>query len=468
MTTPAVPLASEAKRPDEAVHPRVSLASLEHAIAEKPPRREFLAQIDALRDPIHESLTDAYGDPYFAKLLWLKASNYLFARYQQVCRHVHLVARPVTLMLDPSNSCQLACPGCVHSTNQEFTARMLWPPGVMRPVVFETLLQRIGPFALHAVLYNYGEPLLNKRLPEFIEAAHGHGMGVQLSTNLSVPFDVERFVEAAPEFVILSIDGATQESYARFRRNGNLALVLDNLRRLVAAKRRRGAVRPVLVWRFLTFEHNLHEVEDALALAQEIGVDVFRVGTPFDVSLDEPTIRVATSERRGIHPLQPVAPSPTPALRAALRHHASVEERFEETWETRAAGLPEEPVRPDGKSCTWLYYNQSVDAGGRVIPCCIAPTTRKRLVFGDLAEGDSDPWNSSAYHLARLAFADREAFREARANTDEAPWCAVCPRQPDLTYDPQNGASDLVQLDPQNLLTAGDPGLWWRLAAHWS
>jgi MoaA/NifB/PqqE/SkfB family radical SAM enzyme len=283
-----------------------------------------------------------------------------------------------------------------------------------------------------------------------------------------VRFDVERFVESGPDFVILSIDGASQESYARFRKNGKLDLVLDNVRRLVEAKRRRGGTRPVLAWRFLTFEHNVHEVDEALRLAREIGVDVFLVGTPFDVSIDDPGVRVATSEKRGRHEIRPQSEQPDPPLRFLVRRCAAVEERFAQGWEALAAAHPEEPARPESGTCSWLYFNQSVDAVGRVMPCCIAPSTRKRLVFADLADGDPEPWNSEDYRLSRLAFADREAFRAAPRSRPDAPWCAVCPRRPGLTYDPQNGARELGQLDPAHALGGGDPGLWWRLAAGWN
>jgi MoaA/NifB/PqqE/SkfB family radical SAM enzyme len=444
------------------------LAALERAVGESWPRGAFLAALDATREHLHEALCDRYGDPYFAKLLWLKASNFLVASYHRAARHLHLVSRPVTLMLDPSNACQLSCPGCVHSSNEQFTARMLWPPGVMRPETFDALLGEIGPFSLQAVLYNYGEPLLNKWLPEFVEAAHGYGMKTQLSTNLSVRFDIERFVEAGPDYVVLSIDGASQESYGRFRKNGNLELVLDNLRKVVAAKRRRGTSRPLLVWRFLTFEHNVHEVDEALRLAGEIGVDVFLVGTPFDVSIDDPGVRVATSEKRGRHELRPAPAQPDPPFRALLRRHPLVEQRFTEGWEALAAGHPEEPARPGGGTCTWLYFSESVDALGRVMPCCIAPSTRKRLVFGDLAGGAVAAWNGEDYRLSRLAFADREAFRATPRSQPDSPWCAVCPRQPALTYDPQNGAHELTLLDPAGVLTGGDARAWARLAAGWS
>ncbi|MEB2343607.1 MAG: radical SAM protein [Deltaproteobacteria bacterium] len=423
--------------------------------------------MDATREPLLAALCDHYGDPYFAKLLWLKATNYLISSYHQACRHLHLVSRPATLMLDPSNACQLACPGCVHSTNEQFTARMLWPPGVMRPATFETLLSEIGPFALHTVLYNYGEPLLNKWLPEFVAAAHGYGMTAQISTNLSMRFDVERFVEFAPDYVILSIDGASQEAYGRFRKNGNLELVLDNVRRVVEAKRRRGSSRPTLAWRFFTFEHNVHEVDEALRLAREIGVDVFLVGTPFDVSIDDPGVRVATSAKRGRHELRPLPEAAEPPLRALLRRNAMVEQRFAEGWQTLAAGHPEEPARPASGTCAWLYFNQSVDALGRVMPCCISPTTRKRLVFGQLGDGTTEPWNSADFLLSRLAFADREEFRSVTRGNPEPPWCSVCPRQPGLTYDPQNGARDLALLDPENVLAGGAPHLWWELARTW-
>jgi len=461
-------LTSLAPSPSPAAAGSPLLAGLERAIAERWPRRAFLSAVDATRAPLREALCDRYGDEYFAELLWLKATNFLVSRYHQACRHLHLVSRPVTLMLDPSNACQLACPGCVHSANEEFTARMLWPPGIMRPATFATLLAEIGPFALNTVLYNYGEPLLNKWLPEFVETAHGYGMTAQLSTNLSVRFDVERFVEAAPDYVILSIDGATQDGYARFRKNGDLALVLDNLRRVVECKRRRGGSRPLLVWRFLTFEHNVHEVDEALRLAREIGVDVFLVGTPFDVSIDDPGVRVATSEKRGRHVLRPVPEGPEPPLRTLLRRSEHVAQRFADGWQALAAGHPEEPARPAGGTCSWLYFNQSVDALGRVMPCCIAPTTRKRLVFGNLGDGAAEPWNSEDFQLSRLAFADREEFRSAIQGKPEPPWCSVCPRQPGLTYDPQNGARDLSLLDPASALTGGEPRFWWELARAWS
>ena len=90
----------------------------------------------------------------------------MLARYHYAQSHSTLVSRPVSLMVDAANSCQLRCPGCVHSENANFTKAFLWPPGVMKSTAFVHLLERYGATATNTVLYNYGEPLLNKNLPQ--------------------------------------------------------------------------------------------------------------------------------------------------------------------------------------------------------------------------------------------------------------------------------------------------------------
>ena len=442
------------------------LQPLEAGIRERLPRREFLARVDATRHPIHEILCDHYGDPDFARLLYLKATNFVVSRYHYASRHAQLASRAVTLMLDPSNSCQLACAGCVHTENPEFRAQLQWPHGVMRPRTFAALLRDVGPFALNTVLYNYGEPLLNKWIAEFIELAHSYGMTTHLSTNLSMRFDVERFIEAGPDRVILSIDGVTQPTYARFRKGGDLDLVLENVRRMVELRRRRGVSRPFLTWRFFTFEHNVHEVDEVMRLAREIEVDQLIIGTPFDVSMDDPGVRVAVSEKRGRHDFVDLSTRvDNPPLRDLVRPHPELEALVEQGWSRRADAFPEEPRLDPGSTCVWLYYNMTVDAVGRVMPCCISPTLTKNLVFGNLADGSADLYNIDAFQEARLGFADRPRLEARRAGaTHAAPWCVSCPKQPLLTHAPINAARDLCALDFKRALFGADLGFWWRFA----
>jgi hypothetical protein len=113
----------------------------------------------------------------------------------------------------------------VHTANLQHARHFIWPDGVMKQSPFDKLLEEVGPFALNTVLYNYGEPLLNKNIADFVLAANSYGLSSWISSNISVRFDVERFILAQPTLMILAIDGVTQEVYSHYRRRGDLAVI---------------------------------------------------------------------------------------------------------------------------------------------------------------------------------------------------------------------------------------------------
>ena len=136
------------------------------------------------------------------------------------------------------------------------------------------LLKLYGPYAVGAYFCNYGEPLLNLNTPKLIRQAKEYLIGTALSTSLSVQrFDAEAYVESGLDFMVISIDGATQQVYERYRRNGDLELVFSNVRKLVEAKRKLRKRTPVLSWNFLAFEHNAHEIPLAANRARELGMN---------------------------------------------------------------------------------------------------------------------------------------------------------------------------------------------------
>ncbi len=407
---------------------------------------EFLEALDALQERLAGSLATAYGDSY-AALVALKVANFAAARWHHRNRHRRVASRPVSLMFDPSNACQLRCPGCVHSETAVARHGFDWPKGMAKLDQFERLMRWVGPFAFNVVYFNYGEPLLHKDIAEFLRISNGYGLSSTFSTNLSLPLDAERFVAAAPDYVILSIDGTTQDVYSFYRRRGNLELVLDNVRRLVEARRRLGRNRPFLSWRFFTFEHNVHQVDDAIALARRLGVDQIDISTPHDISDDDQRVRVTTSRRQGVHTFVPWTRRPPELVRDLVVPNPQVERLFRESWVTRAraAGDLGAP-RPDAPTCTWLYYSLTADAVNRVMPCCLSPSRGMKLVFGSTE--DEARFNAPGFALARLAFADRREFGSALATSGrEAPYCAGCRLAPGLTHGPVNAVADLRTLD---------------------
>ncbi len=203
---------------------------------------------DSFQSRMFELFLRGYGTEPFAKLLALKLSNLAVAQYHYRRRHSVLVSRPVQLTVDPTNACQLGCPACVHTTNAPYAAIFDWPRQTLPVETHDRFLAGMGPFALSTLLYNYGEPLLHKQFSKFVQSAKKYLLFVHTSTNLSMPLsDPDELVNSGLDRMVLSIDGTTQETYERYRRNGNLELVFENVRKLVAARKRSGLRTPIPV-----------------------------------------------------------------------------------------------------------------------------------------------------------------------------------------------------------------------------
>jgi len=409
------------------------LSSIDTHVRKRVPIDAVLQAIDASRQPLFDCLRDPAVSPTVTKALTLKVLNLLLTKYHLLARSTTVLSRPFGLVVDPSNVCNLACPGCVHSQNAKELKVFNWGKGMLPEDRLEALLKRYGPYAIHTTFCNYGEPLINPNTPKYIQLAKTYLMGTMVSSSLSVErFDAEAYVESGLDFMVVSIDGATQPVYEKFRRKGNLDLALTNLRKLVAAKRRLARRTPVLAWHYLAFEHNVHEIPLAREIARNIGVNQFTILPPFDVSWDDPAIRPAKVEPRIVSfPSHPADPSitnwnPFPANLDA----ATIDREFEIPLAGQSTSDPVEGrAKSSTSTCHWLYKNMVMDAGGKIFPCCSAPTPDADLIFSKFDAGAAgESFNSDKHRRARLFFADQNAYsleRDAR-RLDGDPYCVTC------------------------------------------
>jgi MoaA/NifB/PqqE/SkfB family radical SAM enzyme len=143
--------------------------------------------------------------------------------------------------------------------------------------LYRSLIAELGDYLCELEFYNWGEPLLCKHIYTMVEEAHARGISTTISTNFSFPFDAaraERLVASGLTVLGVSIDGARQDTYERYRVGGKLERVLANCRLVAEAKRRLGARTPRLVWEFHVFEHNVGDVEEARRLARELDMEI--------------------------------------------------------------------------------------------------------------------------------------------------------------------------------------------------
>ena len=77
----------------------------------------------------------------------------------------------------------------------------------------------------------------------------------------------QQTVESGLNRLIISIDGTNQESYSKYRIGGDLKKVVEGTKNMVQWKKKLKSRTPFIIWQFVVFRHNEHEVED-IALGQ--------------------------------------------------------------------------------------------------------------------------------------------------------------------------------------------------------
>lgn len=200
-----------------------------------------------------------------------RMANLVLNRWEHRNVRSTLRSYPVKLIVEVTNVCNLRCPACFTGDEQQGRVR-----GHLAPERYARLIDELAPYLWRVEFCNWGEPLLGKHIYPMIEAATARGISSLISTNFSVPFDAERaeqLVAAGLTVLGVSLDGARQETYEKYRVRGDLETVLRNVRLVAEAKRTLRAKTPKLIWSFHVFPHNVDDVELARGMAAELGME---------------------------------------------------------------------------------------------------------------------------------------------------------------------------------------------------
>jgi hypothetical protein len=192
-------------------------------------------------------------------------------------RGLDVPALPSRLYIECTAACNISCAQacCAPETGITRTRQA----GMLDFDLFRRVVDEAGPALVRIDFFNYGEAFLHKRAVEMCEHIKRSFPHIYLysSTN-GLAFSeeqVRRLVRSGIDEVTFSIDGATAESYARYRQRGDFAKAVRNLRFAADEKRAAGADLPFINWRYILFNHNDSDAEMATArdLAADIGVD---------------------------------------------------------------------------------------------------------------------------------------------------------------------------------------------------
>jgi len=290
---------------------------------------------------------------------------------------------PFSISFEPTTACNLRCPEC-PSGLRNFTR----PTGNLKQDLFRRVIDELAPDLWALTFYFQGEPYINPGFLDMVRYAADKGLYTATSTNAHF-LDEERAeatVRSGLTRLIISLDGTTQDTYAQYRREGDLATVIEGARRIVEWKGRLKSRTPHVVFQFLVVRPNEHQIPAARALSREVGVDDLWLKTAqiYDPHDDHPLI-------------------PTQDRYARYRRNASG------IWDVK---------NKLADDCWKMWHSCVITWDGRVVPCCFDKDARH--VLGDLhTHSFRELWRSDAYNDFRRQLLTARSSIEMCRNCSE-------------------------------------------------
>lgn len=206
-----------------------------------------------------------------------KRMNLLKAGLNLVYRRLKPYSTPLFMQIELTNYCNLKCPVC--PTGAGVLNRR---PQSIDTQLFEQLMKEVGPNLLVLSLWAWGESLLHPKLPEILQIIQAYDARTLLSTN-GQNLDDENIIQALmqhpPTYLIVALDGLTDETNSRFRIGAKLAPALKGVRRIAELKKKKGQTYPILEMRFMVMKHNQHEIPNLQDFAKENRFEMLAIRT---------------------------------------------------------------------------------------------------------------------------------------------------------------------------------------------
>lgn len=278
---------------------------------------------------------ERYGYVLSWRRLWNFSKVMSSMGFSWISRRPVVWGKPFMMMVEPTNFCNLKCPLCPSGNGQMTRAR-----GNMNIDDFKRLIDEVSDDLMLLMLWNQGEPFINRCFTDMVRYAHEHKITTMTSTNGHFVRDMEQaraVVESGLDEIIISLDGVDQETYEHYRVGGRIERVFEGTRLLVQAKKELQAKHPLINLQFIVMKHNEADLAEAERIAQELQVDKFLIKTA----------QVYTEEEAD--------------------HFLPEAEDFRR-YEEADGGLAVkgQPVR----GCKVLWYSSMVNWNGAVAPCC--------------------------------------------------------------------------------------------------
>ena len=179
-----------------------------------------------------------------------------------------------SLHLEISNNCQASCPMCTRNIHGGLVNSKIkvtnWTLEEYKTIISEEVLNQLEMIYFCG---NYGDPLLNNDLIKMVRYSKeiNENIDIRIHTNGSLR-STEWWKELAAAMprrssVVFALDGL-EDTHSVYRIGTSYQKIIENATAFINAG---GTAK----WAFIRFKHNEHQVDQARAIAKELGFSEF-------------------------------------------------------------------------------------------------------------------------------------------------------------------------------------------------
>lgn len=236
--------------------------------------------------------------------------------------------------------------------------------------LFEKIIGQLKSHLHSLTFYFQGEPYLNPDFLNMVAFANTHNIYTITSTNAHylTEENAKRTVESKLDKLTISVDGITQDVYANYRIGGKLDKVIEGTKEILKQKKLMNSKTPHVVWQFVVFKTNEHQVDAVKKLGKALGVDEVKIKTAQIYDFENSSDLVPESEEYS-------------------RYKKNADGRFE---------IKNKLLN----QCWRMWQGCVITWDGKIVPCCFDKDAKYKL--GNLStESFKAIWHSHAYNNFR-------------------------------------------------------------------
>ena len=177
---------------------------------------------------------------------------------------------PIEITLESTARCNLSCPMCPRHS-------YTFDNENMDLELYRKIVSDCRDYVEFVWPYGIGEPLMHPRIFDMIRITREAGIRTGLSTNATL-LDSERadcLLDSGLDYLIIAFDGASKETYEKYRLGAMFEKTFDNIKAFLEKKRVRES-RVHVVVQMVVLKDNVSEIPQFRNLWSMPGVDEIR------------------------------------------------------------------------------------------------------------------------------------------------------------------------------------------------